>query len=141
MKKTDKSKEPAPAPAPEFVKRLEPSNECPKYFRLHVSTAQGSREGYREAGYHLGIHLDDHARESAIEAFMAIEREAGEGYRQSKTSADTTATTEKRYGALWGWLGEALPRCRALVPARRRNRFLEGLLDGAYKAGLTRLDP
>jgi hypothetical protein len=37
--------------------------------------------------------------------------------------------------AVWGWFADHYPRCMALVPARRRDQFVKGVIDGLEDDG------
>jgi len=91
------------------------SGPCPAFFRGNVMEARRHREGYALAGYHLAIHARElvplNAPESAVEdlACAVVANDPGE--------------------QLWLWLQRTLPRCMALVPARRKRTFLKGVLE------------
>jgi hypothetical protein len=95
--------------------KISASHECPSYFRNCVLESRHAREGYARAGYHLGIHLDRH-----------VERHVLDLLQVALDSTDPLAGT-------WSWFAAALPRCRALIPTRRRGTFVRGLLTGARR--------
>ena len=81
----------------------------PTFFRCCCLTARsGGNSGYASAGWHLtnslGGLVDTDPLEALEERLLRDERDA-----------------------VWNWFHELLPRCAALVPARRRQNFLDGV--------------
>ncbi len=94
-----------------------PSGACPTHFRVRCWEASTRRcGGYADAGYCLagGIwsELDDDGVADELEALL-VDR-----------SIDEAALR----GRLLEFLLRELPRCMRLVPARRREKFIDGFL-------------
>jgi len=92
---------------------------CPSFFKACCATAAiGGSASYKWAGYQLARH---------VRSICPCELEEEEWlarldclYELVEEGADDEAIT--------AWLEENLPRCTALVPARRRRIFIEGML-------------
>ena len=87
----------------------EPSGACPTYFKACIDEARSKRHnmGYSSPGWHLAIHLSRHVEDIAMEELdKIVEKEDNKRIIQ--------------------WFKYYLPRCIALVPARRRENFLKG---------------
>ena len=90
----------------------------PSFFRAACHTAaQGGASGYASAGWHLAtsvggespydLELDDWVEE--IDVLLGL------------------AAEDDRDG-VWAWFARHYPKAMTLVPARRRDRFVEGVL-------------
>jgi len=92
-----------------YVFQGEPSGACPTYFKANIAGAIWNQHnmGYSSPGWHLAIHLSEHVEDIAMQELEKIvEKEDDKGIIR--------------------WFKYYLPRCIALVPARRREKFLEG---------------
>jgi len=98
----------------------------PTFFRAHCWIAsRGGRESYSSAGYHLAIHLGslksfDYEDPAQFEARL-------EYLRALLIAADRKAAIR--------WFVEEYPACMSLVPRRRRQVFLDGVLSALEKEG------
>jgi hypothetical protein len=89
------------------------SGACPTFFWGLCQQASRSRDGYRWAAYELARHARDLAEGDVDDADLAL-------------LDDAVNRREARDIVLW--MMGALPRCMALVPARRRwTTFLSGI--------------
>jgi len=87
----------------------ESSRACPTFFSLGIAEAKSRRHnlGYYSPGWHLAIHLSGYVEETAMQELEKIaEKNDDKGIIQ--------------------WFKYYLPRCTALVPTRRREKFLQG---------------
>ena len=92
---------------------------CPNYFRaacFHAS--QGGSHAYRHAGFTLG---------AATEGEQPYEAENAEWDESLRVLIDRL-TADDRAGVV-AWYERTYPVCMALVPARRRASFVEGVFD------------
>ena len=103
---------------------------CPTYFRACCNEAfrgrapDGTTLGYDHPAYHLTIHLehecphdlDEIEWEDAIVVLISL--------------VDRGADRE-----ICEWYVYWLPRCMALVPRRRRKKFLQGVYRAAIRNG------
>lgn len=102
------------------------SNSRPAYFRIQAAEARhGGSHTYAHAGFHLGIHIENEADEGEIAALV----------RTMEKPTVTERPIEERVDRLWKWFSTTLPRCRALVPVRRRHAFVRGLATGIVESG------
>jgi hypothetical protein len=95
------------------------SGACPSYFRALCRTAtDGTTGGYRHVGAQFigGVasiiegDADDQAKLDELAALVGARDDAG-----------TLA-----------WFDRELPRCMALIPARRRHQFLAGIYQAVH---------
>ena len=103
------------------------SSQCPTCFRAVChEAAQGGANGYVRAGHFLmGLlpqvleHDDDEPDLRLGELQHLVQGERPRSESQFLASPDATR--------VWGWLSHELPRCVALIPARRRVSALRGV--------------
>lgn len=116
----------------------EPSfSGVPTYFRCRIleaatrqpitrntRTGRYVRADYADAAAHLAIHVEEYLSNEALEELQALSNEA---------NSDTFNRL------LLDFFDKELPGCMALVPRRRRNQFLKGILhvmeDGRFPIG------
>jgi hypothetical protein len=109
---------------------------CPTYFvGCCNEAAQGGAGGYFQAGYTLATHIgaampyeldeDEEAAEleQLSELLLPADPEQG-GLRKIRREL-------RDDGALLAWLEKNVPRCLALIPARRRKQFVAGFYAAA----------
>lgn len=93
----------------------------PAYFRYGcMEAAQGGNMDYSHPGWHLGIHLDE-----LVAAETEEERDAK--LRELQNLLPGEPIDKRCNPGVWRWLCREFPRCMELIPARRRNKFLEGI--------------
>lgn len=112
---------------------------CPDWFATACREAgHGGTGGYALAGLKLARALP-----------LLVPRGVGEEewYRQLDALADLLhvghepgTRPEPDGRAVWEWFNDHLPRCAALVPARRRRQFLAGVY-ASVKDGTIGLEP
>ena len=88
---------------------------CPTFFRaLCWEATQGGTHSYATAGYHLAGHTS---------GLLELSDEEPE----TKLADLRQALTDSDESAIITWYKRELPRCMALVPARRRAGFAAGV--------------
>jgi len=91
----------------------------PAYFKIHcVEASRGGSRGYEEAGYHLAIHIDD----SEIPDDLDFE----EWSIQIKNMISLLDDTDLE--GVWEWFNSHYPKCMKLVPRRRMEQFINGVI-------------
>ena len=97
------------------------SSACPTYFRACVAEARkGGSHSYADAAWHLAIHLRDELvgpTMSETQADAEIER-----------LNEILSHPEYDHREITDWFEMCLPRCMALVPRRRYDSFVEGVM-------------
>lgn len=108
----------------EEVGRRPAHTGVPGFFRTCCYEASmGGNNGYAAAGWHLGIHTGEQQPYDAEDD----EWEQMIGELTNALDADDDA-------AVWRWYATTFPKCAALVPSRRRSRFVSGVKQ-AYEDG------
>jgi hypothetical protein len=114
---------------PMSVASLKPKGKgpCPTWFLARCYEARhGGTDGYFWAGYQLA---------KALPGVWPHELEEDQWYAEVEKLIELLPPPSRRMDvpqlprdpdAAWHWFEEHLPRCAALVPARRRDRFLLG---------------
>lgn len=101
-----------------------PSGARPTFFRaLCFEASQGGASNYHRAGYELARHYDrlaDDEDESNSETLGELLEQ------RSECEAVRAGGLDDADRAILDWLIQTLPRCMALVPARRYPMFLAG---------------
>lgn len=108
------------------------SGACPGFFRaLCREAAQGGADSYARAGYelarHLGDVIDDNVQGKLLELSNVIDRRDERGWIRS---LDRFLESDDASFVI-NWFRRELPRCMALVPARRHRAFLKGVYEYA----------
>ena len=106
------------------AKRVERQNPkvhhgVPTYFRACcVEARNGGEWGYANAGYHLA---------SALYSQMPYD---GVDDDEWGTEVDTLLEllADGDGDGVWQWFGKHYPKCMKLVPSRRKERFVKGVL-------------
>jgi hypothetical protein len=106
----------------------QPSYARPSFFRgLCLQAATGGSQIYARAAYELTRHLGeliDHDADSKLKELSdAISRPAVNSLMRSRPLF--LASDDAQF--VLDWFKRELPRCMALVPARRHRTFLEGV--------------
>lgn len=108
--------------------QAKPFRGLPAFFRACCREASiGGGNSYRVPGWHLAIHLD------ALESYDY--EEPGEFEARIVLLCSLLESGDRK--AVLAWLIEEYPRCMQLVPARRRQSFLNGIFD-AWEEGRIR---
>ncbi len=90
----------------------------PAYFKIRCQTARtGGANGYEDAGYMLAHGLDS---EDPYELTSQQWRDELAKLRDLINAEDTNKQ-------ILAWFQRHLPRCVAIVPPRRRTRFIDGV--------------
>jgi hypothetical protein len=103
---------------------------CPTYFRACCSeaargrTKEGAVLGYDHPGYHLTIHLESECP-----------YEVDEFDWQNAISELVDLIYDGADVKIVEWYMHWLPSCMALVPRRRRRKFVEGVYRAAHHNG------
>jgi len=108
----------------------------PTFFRACCAeAAQGGTGGYASAGFHLAsgvasLHDDPDEVMDELRDLVAAARRAD--------ALDIRANRPLNYAdrAVLAWFDREFPRCMALVPARRRQQFLRGIMSADDEGGL-----
>jgi hypothetical protein len=96
----------------------------PTYFRaLCWDVSKGGARGYEEAGYTFAGATAD---EQPLDAENSVWKERLGGLKSYMKARD--------YESIWQWYERTYPNMMALIPARRRSKFVDGVLR-AYDEG------
>ena len=91
----------------------------PTYFKIHcVEASRGGSRGYEEAGYHLAIHIDD--------SEMPDDLDFEEWTIQLNNMISLLDDTDIE--GVWKWFNIHYPKCMKLVPRRRMEQFINGVI-------------
>jgi hypothetical protein len=113
------------APAPRGV-----HGGVPGFFRACCHEAQqGGANGYSNAGWHLANALDN-------ECPYDLELDEWQQEVEKLKSLLAADNTE----GVWEWFERHLPKCAALIPARRRDQFVAGVRRAYYEDIINRVD-
>ena len=110
----------------------------PTYFRARCMTARrGGAGSYSDAGWHLAIHLHEHQpyameRDEWSEAINELTDLLADALSEGSTPDEVTETESTMLA--WEWVARHMPRCAALVPKKRRMKFVGGVLQ-AFEDG------
>lgn len=108
-----------------------PSGERPTFFRALCSEArQGGANSYFTAGHELARHYPRLADEDDAESLEKLLDERSD--RELIRDGDFSEADD----AILDFLSQTLPRCMALVPARRYQSFLDGFYAFVDEYGL-----
>jgi hypothetical protein len=104
---------------------------CPTWFAARCSEAvRGGAGGYGAAGLALARGLAALAPwEQSTDEWAEALADLGELLHVA-AAARTRPRPDPE--AVWAWLARYLPRCAALIPRRRRNQFIEGIVNAVY---------
>jgi len=110
---------------------------APSYFpACCIEASRGGRMTYAHAGFHLGLHIRTHAADDAsceewdtLVDEMVARLTAGD-HETAEERGETVllALDESVVPGIVAWFEAHMPKCVALVPLRRRARFVEGLV-------------
>lgn len=93
----------------------------PSFFRALCSEAsRGGSMGYARAGYELARHADNLAPDVSEMSEWLPEVE----------KLNSLCESDDRAG-IYAWFVQHYPRCMELVPSRRREQFVDGVLSAA----------
>ena len=96
----------------------------PTFFRVLCLTAsQGGTHSYQEAGYHLA---------STTDSEMPFETDEDE-WAENLQELEDFIINQDRDG-IWRWYRQTYTRAMALVPIRRKDSFVDGVLE-AFEEG------
>jgi hypothetical protein len=91
----------------------------PTFFRLGCLEAQrGGTNGYFAPAWHLAIHTEEN---------MPDECEDEELWENTLDELRGAAGSDD-YDAVWDWYCRVFPKCMELVPARRKDQFVQGVI-------------
>jgi hypothetical protein len=109
--------------------RQKPSGACPSFFQALCRTASmGGSGGYEEVGFQLA---------RVVSTLSPDDMEDAEWIEQVEV-LKVAIVNDEQVAAL-AWLDRWLPRCMALIPARRRDAFYQGVDRAAIEFDI--LDP
>lgn len=90
------------------------SMACPTFFRACCrDAAYGGAQTYANAGWHLALHVSGFGDDFE-------EADWGDVIDELRACIDDDA-------AAWSWFEDHVPRCAALVPEKRRTKFVSGV--------------
>jgi len=91
----------------------------PSFFRYGcLEATRGGESGYWNAGWHLAIHTYEQ---------MPYDIEDDEQWEEMLDELREAAGNED-VDAVWDWYCQVFPKCMELVPIRRKDQFVKGVM-------------